>query len=441
MRADEVRRIAVSWGSDHILPCRLLRASVREMRADRRRLAWFLAMVLGCEQAGTTGLPGAGSRCSAALACPAGLLCVRDVCVPDDEAPLPSASPSPSATPTPTPTPSPTPTAVPRDAIFSALRAPIALFESGSFLLVVDTETVWRLDADGRVVGQFTPGRVITSAAFDGEYLAVADRAIVTALSPALVEISRTELTEYCSSSVMMDGHRFVCGPDSFWRRVFSTIDLVSGTIVGRSVPYSGEGDKMMRVPGRSDFITFADYDPPRFSLFEMRDTVAAYVGRSPVDRSIPFSSANAFTASPSTHMVTTGGSLLRVRGEGCGVPEVSLPECLSREGDLGLLPLEATYLALTQDGQGQVFGLWSSAPQPNGGPACSSEAGCLLDHIDVSARRLVERLEYREHVEAVHAMVYQPAERRVVIVARTDGASPGGRIGYSLRTISLGSP
>jgi hypothetical protein len=119
----------------------------------------------------------------------------------------------------------------------------------------------------------------------------------------------------------------------------------------------------------------------------------------------------------------------------------VSLPECLSREGDLGLLALEATYLALTQDGQGQVFGLWSSAPQPNGGPACSSEAGCLLDHIDVSARRLVERLEYREHVEAVHAMVYQPAERRVVFVARTDGASPAGRIGYSLRAISLGSP
>lgn len=342
-------------------------------------------------------------------------------------------------TPRPTPTPSPSPTAAPRDALFAAPRSPIGLFESGAFLLVVDTESVWKLDADGRVVGQFTPGRVITSAAFDGEYLAVADRAIVTALSPTLVELSKTQLTEYCSSSVMMDGHRFVCGPDSMWRRVFSTVDLVSGTIVGRSMPYSGEGDKMMRVPGRSDFVTFADFDPPRFSLFEMRDGVATYVGVGGGDfsRSIPLSSANAFTASPSTHMVTTGGSLLRIRGESCGVPGVPLTDCLSRDGDLGLLPLGATYLALTDDGLGHVFGLWSSAPQPNGG-ACSSEVGCFLDHIDVSARRLVERVEYREPVEAVHSMVYQAAERRVVVVARADGPSPS-QSGYSLRAISLG--
>lgn len=73
--------------------------------------------------------------------------------------------------------------------------------------------------------------------------------------------------------------------------------------------------------------------------------------------------------------------------------------------------------------------------------PANSGRTKTLCGRPDVSARRLVERLEYREHVEAVHAMVYQPAERRVVIVARTDGASPAGRIGYSLRTISLGSP
>ena len=390
----------------------------------------------GCLQ--PTELPGTGSRCSPLEPCPEWLTCFRTVCIPEVGEPLPSSSPVPSSSPLPSPLPPPI---VPRDAFFSATHLPVEVFAAGDFLLVVDAESVSRLDASGQVVGRFAPGRTITAAAFDGDYLAVADREVVTALSPTLVELSRTDVAEPCTSAVIMDGHRLVCGPENDWQRVYSTIDLVDGGIVAQSQPFTYKGMKLMRVPGRAEFVAFSNASSPSLHLFEVPGDVPVYVNRWPYHGDVPLSSVNAFSALPSTHVITASGRLLRIRGEGCGVPGTRWPLCFELDGDLGVLPIGATYVALTHHVGGHVFGLRSSDPSRTVEPVCSAEVGCILDRVDVAARRLVERAEYREHVDAIHSIVYQPEGRRLVVVALTAGPTLFERSGYSLRAIAMTTP
>lgn len=391
----------------------------------------------GCLQ--TAGeLPGTGTRCSSVEPCPEWLTCFRTVCIPKVGEPLPSSSPEPSSSPLPSPLPPPV---RPRDAFFSAAPLPVEVFAAGAFLLVVDAESVSRLDTSGQVVGRFVPGRTITAAAFDGEYLAVADLESVTALSPTLVELSRTTVEQPCTSAVIMDGHRLVCGPENDWQRIYVTIDLAEGRIVAQSEPYTYRGMKLMRVPGRPEFVAFAYASPPSLHLFEVSSDVPVYVDRWPYHGNVPLTSINTFNALPSTHVITTSGGLLRIRGEGCGVRGVQSPLCFELDGDLGILPVGARYVALTHDVGGHVFGLRSSDPGRTVEPVCSAEVGCLLDRVDVAARRLVERIEYREHIDAIHSIVYQPEARRLVVVALTAGPTLFERSGYSLRAIALTTP
>ncbi len=415
-------------------------------------IGWCLvalgAGAAGCE-AGTESIDGVGNRCSVREPCEIGLVCFRTVCVPDDGQPLPSSTPTPSPSdlplptpgPTPEPTPGPTPTpTTPPEVLFAGTAAPLAVYASGAELLVVDVDGVRRLDADGKLIDELETGRPITAAAFDGEVLAIADRAFVTALTPALAILTTTEIPRYCASAVIVDAHRFVCGPENDWDRVFTTIDLDTGTIVGESMPYTYNGIPMRRVPGTSDFVTVTTGSSPSdFHLYELGARgEAVFVNESPYHGDIVATDVYAFDGTPATHVINSVGTMLRIRGAGCVSGNSFTSECFVRDGDLGVLPVGAFYAAMTDDGAGRVFTVRGSGSGSFFDAICTADAACIIEQVDVSRRALVERITYRQPVAALHSVVFQATPRRLVLVVPRAADRFEPPVGYDLRSVPL---
>lgn len=295
----------------------------------------------------------------------------------------------------------------------SGLGRLITLFVVDAGVIVVLEDGVRLLARDGGELSRWESRRRLTTAAFDGTYLAVADGASVVSLTPALVELASAFLIEPCASAVIVSGHRFVCGPDNDWDRIFYTYQLPDGEALTRSSPYTYNGIPMKLVPGSDAFITVTtDLSPSDYHLYLVEgDGRAVFVDESPYHGDFAITDVFAFDGSPATHLVTHQGLLLEIGSE-C-TPAASPPRCLVRDGALGLLDDRGRYLAMTNDGAGDLYTLTDPAGELIE-PPC--QAGCRVQRIDLAARLVRSESTWRSLAADVTAFAHDDVSGRMAV-------------------------
>ncbi len=389
-----------------------------------------------------------GGPCDAARRCDAGLVCFRGLCLEPERdggtfppgvdggpAPRPGTDGGPAwdfGSPSTTDAGPSRPPAGP-GVVTSGLGRLIAVFPVASGLLVVDDTEVRLVGRDGSALGSFSTGRQITAAAFDGTYLGIADRARLTTLEPDLTEVADGLLTEYCSDAAIVSDHRFLCGPDERWMRIFATHDLETGDRIATSSDYTYNGVTMHRVPGSDDFVSVSGGSPSDFHLYTMVGDTVTYVNDSPYHGDFAVTNVLAFHGVPATHVVTEEGIMLRIEGATCEV-DTYPSTCLERDGDLGTLDVGERYAAMTEDGDGYIYGLLDPSDRWFDDPYC--EMGCDLQRIDSAARTVLSERSYATTFLAAPVFEHDAWSGRVVLGAQTAGDRLDGYTEYEVRLI-----
>lgn len=381
----------------------------------------FAFLSLGCASSSTHETPGDwGNACLAGEVCNAGLECFRGVCVPagtDGGGSLDAGWRD--ATRPPRDADRPDAPVVGEDGSVGGGGASWrrgnerlhGIFPVTRGVWVVDTEAAVLYDADDVEIQRFSPGRPITAAVYDGTYLAIADRTVVTTLQEG-APVQTTELTQWCESAVIVPGHVFICGPENDWDRIFESIDLVSGVSLGLSEPYTYNGLPMRLVPGTSHFVTVTTSSSPSdYHLYDVGSGIADFVGESPYHGGFRVTGTYAFIGEPAaTHLVTTEGILLSIFGEDCSNSFSS--DCFVRDGDLGVLNPGDFYIAMTDDRMGSVYG---AIP---GGRYASRDCamGCTVQEVDVETRRVTDSRMLVAAFDSVEHTVFDSARNRLLI-------------------------
>ena len=238
----------------------------------------------------------------------------------------------------------------------------IDLFPVSGGLIVVRSTAVQLLDVNGAQVTRVDSPREITSAAFDGTLLGVADRALLTVYDTALAPQRTATLIDVCASAVAASGSRFVCGPDYDWDRVFSVFDMTTGALLKRGPnKYTYNGIPMRAVPGTDDFVTVTtNLSPSDFHLYRVApapDSGVLFLGESPYHGDFAASTVFAFDRSPATRLINSQGVILRIYDAAC-VPSTNGQGCFFRDGNLGTLPNNRSFLAMAETGDGTLYGI-----------------------------------------------------------------------------------
>ncbi len=316
---------------------------------------------------------------------------------------------------------------VPSGRLIRGTETLIDLFPIAAGILVVRGDAILLLGRDGTVQRMVPAARPILSAAFDGKSLVVADAALITVFSPALDSRGTVLLTEGCVSSVLLDDGVFVCGPANDWDRVFYTYDInAMRPIATSSQKFTYHGRPMRRVPGSRSFVTVTtDSSPSDFYLYQVLPggTDVVYVNESPYHGDFAATTTIGFDTTPATHLVQTGGLLLRIFGDGCDGQHNSFTSgCFVKDGSLGLLPATQSYLALGNDDAGRLFAVINDGSPPYYAYSALCPGGCTVQRIDVPSRTVVAQ---RKH---------QMASRRFVAL-RPDPGCKMVALGYELAT------
>jgi hypothetical protein len=304
-------------------------------------------------------------------------------------------------------------------------------------IIIIDTSGVRVVDRSGRLLVEKSMPRPLTSAAFDGELLVVTDAAKLTTFDLELNEKVSANLAEGCVSSVLLSEHRFVCGPENDWDRVFYTYDLESGALLASSKKYTYNGIPMRRVPGKDDFVCVTvDSSPSDFHLYSLLPSgEASFVNESPYHGDFRVTDVYAFTGFPATHLVTDAGLLLKIYAANCSAEENSFnSECFVKDGALGTLTGSQVFLGMDQDQEGRVYGLVSLRDSFSE-PGCAG--GCLLQQIDVPTRGVLEQMTIKPSLSKVVALRYDAFEHGVALGSRNVG-SRSDYPGYQVRYYSL---
>lgn len=299
-----------------------------------------------------------------------------------------------------------------------------AFFATSDGAIVVDSRRAYVIDREGNELREFSTGRELDHASFDGEYLALADRSTLTTLTRTLEPVATAMLLERCASSVIVSRHRFVCGPERDWDRIFTTYDLVTGELLTESMPYTYNGTPMRVLPGSDHFVTVTTrLSPSDFHLYRVDEYDAAvYLGESPYHGGISARDVYTFVGTPVTHLVNDEGTLFEIFHEDCREDFSSFETgCFTRDGDLGALTGDERYLAMTRDAEGDVWGLAGASRWPSDDRGC--EGGCTLHEVDAESRmRLFETrvsipfdsvvaMEHDRFVDGVWLAVHEPPE------------------------------
>lgn len=93
----------------------------------------------------------------------------------------------------------------------------VDLFVSDAGVLLIFSDEVRLVSRDGKTIQSVKAPREVTAAAFDGKLLVVADKAKFTTYDPSLMQLTSANLAVTCSSGVLMDNSRFVCGQNVDW--------------------------------------------------------------------------------------------------------------------------------------------------------------------------------------------------------------------------------
>jgi hypothetical protein len=290
---------------------------------------------------------------------------------------------------------------------------------------------------DGLELARWEAPREITTAAFDGTYVGVADRAALTALdAETLEEASSVLLTEECESAVVVGGHRFVCGPENDWDRVFYTYDLETGTELARSAEHTYNGIPMRRVPGRDAFVTVTvGSSPSDFHLYSVTESGRAeFVNESPYHGDFAATDVYAFHGMPATHLVTHEGLMLR--SDECEPGFSSEATCFYRDGMLGTLSGTSAYLGMDSGSDGFLYGLAGERPVFSDDVAC--EGGCEIQRVEVEARRVAARARFDAPFRGLVALRRDPFASGVVVATHATCEWDARCRGWSVRAVEL---
>lgn len=290
----------------------------------------------------------------------------------------------------------------------------VDVFVTDASIVVVSDRTVFQYDRGGVLLAATDFPREITAAAFDGSILAIADRAVLKAFTPALEEVASFELVESCASGAIVAGSRFVCGPENDWDRIFYTFDLATGERLPVSDPYTYNGIPMRHVPGTDHFVTTTiDLSPSDFHLYQVdADGQVQYLNESPYHGDFEVRAVFAFEGTPAEFLITHEGRKLRIFGSGCG-GELSIPAgCFVQAGVLGTLHGAERFIAMAEDAD-HVYGVVSTT---DGffEPSCASSL-CRVQAIDPSGRVIVSEELHRLRVVASVVLRHDPSSDRLV--------------------------
>jgi hypothetical protein len=299
-------------------------------------------------------------------------------------------------------------------------------------MIVVRSTLVQVLDTQGAELHRVVSPREITAAAFDGTLLGVADRALLTVYDVNLNALRSANLIESCASAVAVSGARFVCGPGNDWVRIFSVFDMNTGAMLEHGPQdWTYNGIPMRRVPGTDDFVTVTtSFSPPDFHLYRAMtptpDAGVQYLGESPYHGDFSVNTTYAFDLSPAEHLITDEGIMLRLYTPSC-VPYAGV-FCFERDGQLGTLPNNRRYLAMTEGPSGTVYGIVDT-----GIASFPCVLGCDVQRIDVAARVIRGQVRFIGAVAQVAGARYDPFQQRLLLAYFTPGSSFGSFGGFRI--------
>lgn len=176
----------------------------------------------------------------------------------ETKAPSIAPSPSPSSHPLPpppslAPSPSPSDNQSQKKISHGSQTLINTLLTEDGHIIVVETLQVQKLASSGEVLAVYSSPREILVAAIDDEYVVLADFGMLVTLNLSDLSLRQTRnLAQQCFAGVMLAGHRFVCGPDNDWDRIFTVYDVLSGVKFSVSGKYTYNGLPMRIVPGRT---------------------------------------------------------------------------------------------------------------------------------------------------------------------------------------------
>ena len=270
----------------------------------------------------------------------------------------------------------------------SGTQTLVDLFVTEAGVLLVFTDEIRLVSRAGTTLNSLSSSREITAAAFEGSTLVVTDKAKFTSYDSSLQTIVSANLATGCSSAVLIDGGRFVCGQDVDWDRVYYTYDTQSGALLASSIQYTYEGLTMRRVPGLNEFVAVeVESSPANLFLYQVgADGEASILGGSDFETSDP-SAVYAFVGNPATQVVVQDGAMLDIPGDACNGAQFS-EGCLSQHGELGTLTGSQTFIGMDSDSSGQLYTLVDLSPSFD----AHCGGGCTAQHIDVASRSVVRQ-------------------------------------------------
>jgi hypothetical protein len=300
----------------------------------------------------------------------------------------------------------------------------IDVFVAEAGVLLVTIDAVQLVDRSGAVLGEIAWPRQITSAAFDGTHLVIADAAKMTTLDAALANVAEGDLVQACASSVMSSGNRFVCGPENDWQRVFYTYDVLTATALATSEEYTYNGIPMRRVPGTDDFVTVSvGTSPSDFFLYRVgADSAVTYINESPYHGDFPALQIFAFAGNPATHLVTHEGLMLEIYGPACTFEAGPFDsECFVQDGAVGTLKESERFVGMDTDAAGNLYGF--VVPEWSSGSESLCTTGCKAQRLDVATHTVVSEALYATDLGAVVAARHDPTSDALVLGYRLSGS------------------
>lgn len=275
--------------------------------------------------------------------------------------------------------------------VASGSQSLIDLFVTDAGLLLVFSDEVRLVSRAGATLQSVSAAREITAAAFDGTLLVAADKAKFTTYDVNLKQLASANLAVTCSSGVLMDNNRFVCGQNVDWDRVFYTYDALQGTLIASSNMYIYDGIPMKRVPGTSQFVAVeTSSEPANLFLFDTGSSgEATFLGSGPFEISDP-SAVYAFSGNPATQLIVDDGTMLTIDVSKCSQNSID-GGCFSQNGALGTLTGSQRFIGMDSDLNGNVYALIDPSPSYDG--VCMSS--CLVEQIDVTTRTVTSQALY----------------------------------------------
>lgn len=296
--------------------------------------------------------------------------------------------------------------------------------------LFVDEDTIWVVlsnavrayRTNGELIGSYDSPREITSADWWKGQVVVSDKARILAIGADFEARVISELELACASSVIVKQNLWICGPSNDWDRIFTTYDLESGEIKGRSRSYTYNGIPMRRVPGRDAFVTVSvGTSPSDFHLYTVNEEgVAEFYMESPYHGDMKATRTMSFVGMPAKALMNTEGTFFNV-GEG-DCPENLVDDrenCLVKNGLLGTNFSPNFFLALTDEAEDEIFTIEG---RRSVWPAKEDER-IRAQRIDLIEKKVVSQREYKlsgrfEHLRHIESS-------RKLVVAVSDDSRP----------------